>query len=150
MPGSSRLFSFGLGDSPSRSLVNGIATAGKGKAEFVKNGELLEIAVGRQLSRALQPAVTDYHVTFHGVTRLQTVPTVLPPIFRGDRQLVYAIFAIDKAGQNSPSIELQFDSVFDSTPTMIPISLPVKKLPGSSQFLSKLAARELIRGTANQ
>ena len=86
----SRLFAFGLGESPSRSLVNGIAAAGNGKAEFIKQGDgQLENAVGRQLSRALQPAVTGVVVKFNGVANVRQAPSQLPAIFKVCLCMIY-------------------------------------------------------------
>jgi len=44
-----RLFSFGIGEGASTSLVKGIARAGQGKAEFIKDGERFQPLVSQLL-----------------------------------------------------------------------------------------------------
>ena len=104
----SRVFAFGLGDSPSRSLVNGIAAAGNGKAEFIKTGELLEKSVGRQLSRALQPAVTDVAVEIKGGKDVQQAPKVLPPVFKVSSNVKFYRGGIAKCTKLHESISKRF------------------------------------------
>ncbi|XP_055344115.1 von Willebrand factor A domain-containing protein 5A-like [Paramacrobiotus metropolitanus] len=135
----SRVFSFGIGDSCSRSLVNGIALAGNGKSEYCKHGEILEDKIGRHLERALQPAVVQASVLWEGVKNVQQVPYVLPPVFRGDRQIAFAFFEIGEIEQ-SPKVVLQLNDKLKGQATV--------KYPMSSdknQGISKLAARALIK-----
>ena len=132
-----RVFAYGLGDSPSRSLVNGFAMAGNGKAEFIKKGEVLEEKIGRHLSRALQPAVTKASVLWDGLSNVQQVPTTLPPVFNNDRLLVYAFFE-QVEGSTRPSVIFQIGKKIMQKD----FSLGDAKTGG---FLDKLAARALIK-----
>ncbi|CAF4733939.1 unnamed protein product, partial [Rotaria sp. Silwood2] len=77
MASSTRIFSFGLGKSPSQSLVKGFARS--------TNGE--------QLQRALQPCISNIHVNWNlGVNvQIQTAPKQLPPVYLNDRLIVYAL-----------------------------------------------------------
>ncbi|OQV13305.1 putative von Willebrand factor A domain-containing protein 5A [Hypsibius exemplaris] len=137
-----RVFSFGLGNSPSRSLVNGIVIAGNGKSEFIKSGEVLEDKIGRHLQRALQPAVTRAMVTWSGVRNVRPeAVSALPPVFVGDRQLTFAIFEWDGATETaSPAVVLQTgDSKVKSVLDVKSVKLT------ENPFFSKLAARALIK-----
>ncbi|GAV08173.1 hypothetical protein RvY_17904 [Ramazzottius varieornatus] len=132
-----RVFAYGLGDSPSRSLVNGIAMAGNGKAEFIKKGEVLEEKIGRHLSRALQPAVTKTSVLWDGLRSVQQVPTTLPPVFNNDRLLVYAFFQKSE-GITEPAVIFQIGKrIMEKR-----FSIEEARKAG---FLEKLAARALIK-----
>ncbi|XP_055344229.1 von Willebrand factor A domain-containing protein 5A-like [Paramacrobiotus metropolitanus] len=136
---SSRVFSFGIGDSCSRSLVNGIALAGNGKSEYCKHGEILEDKIGRHLERALQPAVVQASVSWEGVKNVQQVPYVLPPVFRGDRQIAYAFFEMGDTEQ-TPKVVLQLkDQLKNETGFVFPIGA------GKDQGVANLAARALIK-----
>ena len=57
-----RVFSLGLGESVSHNLVEGIARAGRGTAQFVANGEEMAGKVMKQLKEAIQPALTNVKV----------------------------------------------------------------------------------------
>jgi len=117
-----RVFAFGIGASPSRHLVNGLARAGGGAAEFIHPGERIEPAIVRQFGRLLSPALTNVRVKWEGLEVVQA-PSALPPVFAGDRLLVYGFAKPEHRSQNararltadSPSGPLTFDAAIDST-----------------------------------
>ena len=59
-----RVFSLGVGSSASRHLIKGIARAGGGTAIFANQNEDLRAIVMNQLKNALQPAISNIHVTW--------------------------------------------------------------------------------------
>jgi len=63
-----RLFSLGLGHDVSHHLVEGIARAGKGTAQFVTNAEDMAAKVMKQLKEAIQPALNNVKVDWGGRT----------------------------------------------------------------------------------
>ncbi|CAF4561956.1 unnamed protein product, partial [Rotaria magnacalcarata] len=79
MASSSRIFSFGLGHSPSRSLVKGLARATNGRFVFIPPNTTVDVHVGEQLRKALQQCITNVKVTWNlGTTGIETAPTQLP------------------------------------------------------------------------
>jgi hypothetical protein len=54
MSTSTRIFSFGLGRSPSRSLVKGLARATNGRFVFIPPDTNVDVYVGEQLEKSLQ------------------------------------------------------------------------------------------------
>ncbi|EXX51660.1 hypothetical protein RirG_259720 [Rhizophagus irregularis DAOM 197198w] len=62
-----RLFSLGIGDSVSHNLVESVARAGKGYAQFVTNDERMDKKVIGMLKNALKPPVKDYNITWTNV-----------------------------------------------------------------------------------
>ena len=63
--GDLRLFSLGIGDGVSSSLIEGIARAGNGFAQTVGLGEKIDIKVIRMLKGALSPHISDYALEVH-------------------------------------------------------------------------------------
>ncbi|ELR11799.1 von Willebrand factor type A domain containing protein [Acanthamoeba castellanii str. Neff] len=85
-----RVFALGIGSNVSMELVNGLAKAGRGYAEYVVSGERLEAKVLRQLKRALQPPVIEYGSAAKGegkddgvVVQAHT-PDPLPAVVEGE------------------------------------------------------------------
>src|SRR5215218_8108145 len=93
-----RVFAFGIGASPSRHLVNGLARAGGGAAEFIHPGERIEPKIVRQFGRLLSPALTNVSVTWEGLEVVQS-PSTVPPMFAGDRLLMYGFAKPEQRSQ---------------------------------------------------
>ena len=62
MASSTRIFSFGLGKSPSRSLVKGLARSANGRFVFIPPYSKVDTYVGQQLEKALQPSIINVDV----------------------------------------------------------------------------------------
>ncbi len=80
--GRNRIFPFGIGPAVSTFLVNGLARATGGAAEFVAPGERVETKVLRTFARVASPVATDVTVDWGGAD-VQTLAE-LPPVFDGD------------------------------------------------------------------
>lgn len=59
-PGSSRVFTLGIGEGVSSALIEGLARAGNGFAQTVGDNEKLDKKVIRMLKAALTPHISDY------------------------------------------------------------------------------------------
>ena len=91
MATSTRIFSFGLGYSPSRSLVKGFARATNGRFVFIPPNTSVDVYVGEQLQKALQPCITNVQVKWNLELMFENVPTQTPPVYVNDRLIVYAL-----------------------------------------------------------
>ncbi|CAF1592407.1 unnamed protein product, partial [Adineta ricciae] len=65
MSKSSRIFSFGLGRSPSRSLVKGLARSTNGRFCFIPPSTKVDTYVGQQLEKALQSSITNLEIKWN-------------------------------------------------------------------------------------
>jgi Ca-activated chloride channel family protein len=136
-----RIFTFGIGAGASHHLVNGLARAGGGAAEFIHPGERIEPKVLRQFGRLLSPALTDVQMHWGGLDATQA-PSVVPPVFAGGRVLVYA-FVKEIANGTRPG-QIQLTATSPSGPVSFDVAFdPSRVVTGHA--VATLAARARIR-----
>lgn len=59
-----RFFTIGIGNGISPSLIQGVAMAGRGDYDFVKDSENIDEKTQYLISSAITPVLTDIEVTF--------------------------------------------------------------------------------------
>jgi Ca-activated chloride channel family protein len=95
--GGQRVFTIGVGMSPSEGLLVRLAQATGGEATFVTPGEAVVEAVRRTMSRLMQPAATDVAITWPGPVEWATrLPRA---VFAGETVHVFARSAEPLVGQ---------------------------------------------------
>ncbi|CAF3342044.1 unnamed protein product [Rotaria sp. Silwood2] len=88
---STRIFSFGLGDLPSRSLVNGLARTTNGHFIFIPPKSSVDVYVGEQLKKALQSCIANIQVKWNLGTSVLNAPMKTLPVYANHRLIVYAL-----------------------------------------------------------
>lgn len=78
--GQARIFSFGIGASVNRYLLEEVALAGRGHAEFVRPGEEPMEMVERFYTRIARPYLTDVRLEWSGVSVRDSQPARLPDV----------------------------------------------------------------------
>jgi hypothetical protein len=136
--GHTRIFTFGIGAGASHHLVEGLARAGEGAAEYIAPGERLEGKVMRQLERALTPALTDVRVGW-GELDVTQAPHEVPPVFADGRVLLYGRFE-ERAKASTVTLHAA------SADGNVKLSLPLgtTDVPEGS-LVATLWARQMIR-----
>ncbi len=81
--GSARIFSFGVGSSVNRYLIEGMAREGRGTAAFVTLNEKPSRVVDVFYERAKHAALTDVKVDWSGLDVKEVYPKRLPDLFVG-------------------------------------------------------------------
>ena len=87
--GASRIFSFGVGSSVNRYLLERMAKAGRGVAAYLGLDDSAEDVMAAFFDRVSRPALTDIEIDWGGMTVSETYPARLPDLFVG-RPLVVA------------------------------------------------------------
>ena len=137
-----RFFTFGIGAGASHHLLRGIARASGGAAEFISPGERIEAKVMRQFKRVLSPALTDVKVDW-GQRGATPASDRVPPVFDGERLLVYALADTPQMGTARLTGTLAGRAVTFEVPVD-----PGRAVPGDT--IATLAARARIRTLEEQ
>lgn len=109
-----RLFSLGIGSQASTSLVEGMARAGNGFAQFVKDGETIDKRVVRMLKAALTPHITDYSLEVQYVTTKDSIEDDFELI---DSYAVEAKVPTTDRNKSQPQVISLFDQNFEESST---------------------------------
>ncbi|GBB90903.1 hypothetical protein RclHR1_00180041 [Rhizophagus clarus] len=115
-----RLFSLGIGDSVSHNLVESVARAGKGYAQFVTNDERMDKKVIGMLKNALKPPIKDYNITwtdvdFSKLTEKKELPSEVDKPATG---------ISDNTESSSSQSDIFIDTRFQQAPYIIPPIYP--------------------------
>jgi Ca-activated chloride channel family protein len=81
--GAARIFSFGVGDSVNRYLLDGLATEGRGAAAYLGLGDSADEVMGFYFDRISRPALTDVAIDWRGLAARDVYPARLPDLFVG-------------------------------------------------------------------
>jgi Ca-activated chloride channel family protein len=81
--GSARIFSFGVGDSVNRYLLEGLARAGRGVSTFITLDESTERAADELFERLAHPALTDLKIDWGTLGAIEVHPQPMPDLFAG-------------------------------------------------------------------
>ena len=133
-----RLFSFGIGNSVNRYLLEEMARAGRGVARFVRTDETPEEAADDLLRRLDAPFVSDLSIDWGQAPVIAPSPEKLPDLFWGQRLRILAGF--DKPGDYSITVhgKLAGKSI------ALPLQLRLPEEASQAQALDVLWARSLV------
>ncbi len=81
--GAARIFSFGVGSSVNRYLLERMAKEGRGVAAYLGLNDSAEEVMGAFFDRASHAALTDVEIDWGGMTVSDTYPAQLPDLFVG-------------------------------------------------------------------
>ncbi|XP_042328291.1 von Willebrand factor A domain-containing protein 5A-like isoform X2 [Sceloporus undulatus] len=144
---SHRCFTFGIGQGASTSLINGMARAAGGSAEFITEKERMQTKALQSLKKALQPAVTGFSWNWDLPAGLEAVLVGSGPqvIFPGHRCLIYAQIhgQNQSSGSTEGSVVLQYTFQDETLEETMKFSLQVQesdRLP-----IHRLAAHALLQ-----
>ena len=95
--GDSRLYSFGVGSSVNRYLLDRMAKGGRGHVEYVRQDEDADEHVQAFYERIRNPLLTDVDVEWDGVEVLDVYPDPVPDLFAG--QPIVLVGRYDEPGE---------------------------------------------------
>ena len=84
-----RVFSFGVGNSVNRFLLDGMAQAGRGDVEYVSLESNSEAAVERFHTRVLAPVLTDIEIDWGDLPVADVYPQLIPDLFSAKPMMIH-------------------------------------------------------------
>ncbi len=100
-----RIFTFGIGPSVNRALLQQLARFGRGTAEFLQLDEDIEGAIMRFQDRVSYPVLTDISVQLEHCKTWDVYPAALPDLYAG--QPVELTGRIKTSGKKNPVLVVQ-------------------------------------------
>jgi Ca-activated chloride channel family protein len=91
--GAARIFSFGVGNSVNRFLLDGLATEGRGAAAYLGLDDSAGAVMGYYFDRISRPALTDVGIDWGALEVRDVYPARLPDLFPGRPIIVTGKFA---------------------------------------------------------
>lgn len=96
--GNARLFSFGVGSSPNRSLLERMAQLGRGTAQYIRQDQPPHPVIKDMLSRISKPYLTDVEINWGGLAVSDVYPNPIPDLFSAQPLILFARY--DGAGES--------------------------------------------------
>ena len=97
--GDARLFSLGVGGSPNRYLLDGMARVGRGVVTYPDYDEEVEIAVDAFYERIETPVLTDIEIDWRGLAVAEVLPGKIPDLFAGQPLTVFGTYEGEPGGE---------------------------------------------------
>jgi Ca-activated chloride channel family protein len=119
--GDTRLFSLGVGSSPNRYLLDGMAHVGHGAVTYASEREKIEQVVGRFYERIETPVLTDLEIDWQGLAVAEVYPGKLPDLFAGQPLTVFGRY------HGTPSGEIVVRGRARGQTVEIPVSFELAK-----------------------
>lgn len=142
--GTTRVFSFGIGNSVNRFLLDGMAYAGRGEVEYVTLESQGEAAVARFQERVLAPVLTDIEIDWGTLPAAEVYPRQIPDLFSAKPILVHGRLSGPAAG----TITLRGNTGAGGYEERIEVSMP--GTPPDHGALASLWARAKVSDLMNR
>jgi len=96
--GDARLFTFGIGSSVNRYLLENLAQEGRGATAFLGPGETPDDLVRRFVDRIATPVFTDIRLSWEGLEVEDLEPAAVPDLFAGQPLVIHGRYRRPGAG----------------------------------------------------
>lgn len=142
--GSSRIFSFGVGSSVNRYLLDHMAKMGRGVVAYLDLKQDAEPVMNAFFDRISHPALTDLSIDWGGLHATDVFPADLPDLFVGRPVILTGRFT----GNGVASVKIK-GKVGNETEA-IPLTLNLDTVAGTNPALRPIWARQKIADLADR
>lgn len=136
--GNARMFTFGIGNSTNRYLIEAMSTEGRGAHEIVTLQSDIDAAIARLVQRVDAPVLTDVQVRFEGVAVEDVLPRNIPDLFSETPVIVKGRYS--RPGEGTVTVSGRLAGKPWSR--RYPVTFPAEGNSGSS--IGSLWAREKV------
>ncbi|MBX3118452.1 MAG: VWA domain-containing protein [Fimbriimonadaceae bacterium] len=136
--GNTRMFTFGIGNSVNRFLIDEMSRAGRGDAEVVTLAADSDKAVERFVQRTQNPILTDITVKVEGVPIFDVTPRAIEDVFSAKPVVITGRYT--QAGRGSITVTGKLGG--EPWTRVIPVTFPERDQDGSA--ISTLWARRHV------
>jgi len=140
----SRLYTFGIGNSVNRSLIDAMSEEGRGASEVVTLAEGAEAAKNRFAKRLETPLLVNVEAKFEGAQVTGVTPAHLPDVFSTKPVVVYGRFT--QPGKT----RLSLSGISGGRPWRRTVDVNLTKAKGDGSSVSSLWARTRIAEMKSQ
>lgn len=116
---STRIFSFGVGSSPNRYLLDHMAKFGAGCAAYLSLNDNAETIMADYFQRIAHPALTDLEIDFGGMNVSEVYPRKLPDLFVGRPVILTGKFT----GRGEPTVKVRGKVGGEMREIILPVNL---------------------------
>jgi Ca-activated chloride channel family protein len=135
--GDARLFGLGVGASPNRYLLDGMARVGRGYVTYAGVSEDIEPVVDRFYERIATPVLTDIEIDWQGLAVAEILPGQIPDLFAGQPLTVFGRY------QGKPSGEILVRGKARGQTVELPVSFDLAKADDVEGVASVWARNEV-------
>ncbi len=133
-----RLFSFGVGDDVSKTLLTQLAVENGGYAKFIERNEDISTVVGNHFKRISKPVLTDLDIKIEGLTTAEKFPRPLPDLFWGSQVMQLGIY------KNSGTFPVYLTGYIRDKEVSFVSHEDFPTVPGGHRFVPRLWAKAKI------
>ena len=124
--GSSRIFSFGVGSSPNRYLMDSMARIGRGAVAYLGKEDDGAEVMSAFFERICYPALTDIAINWNGLSASEVFPARAPDLFVGRAIMLAGRFNGDLPRQ------LTVSGKVGGRVVNVPVEMELAEMPGRS------------------
>jgi len=136
--GTTRMFTFGIGNSVNRFLIEAMSAEGKGACEIITLEADADAALQRFIQRTANPLLTEIEVGFEGLAVEDVLPKEIPDVFSESPVIIKGRYTAPGQGY----VVLKGKLGGKVYTQRIPIELPARSRSGSA--IASLWAREKV------
>jgi Ca-activated chloride channel homolog len=142
--GTARVFSFGIGTSVNRYLLDNMARAGRGEVQYILNAQQADGAAERFYERVRMPVLTDVSLDFGNLEVAEVYPRSIPDLFSSTPIVVKGQYKKGGLG----TITLKGNSGSGKFERKINVMLPEQEI--DNEVLAPMWARAKVEDLMNQ